>query len=148
MAERPGAHVADVHPHPFGEGDGVLPVHLPYAGEPGSHELPATLPAFAGVSLVAGEGARTDERHVAFQDVPKLRKLVDGSAPQEPADRSDPIIGGHTPLRLRLNVIRRPHRTELQKFESLTVASHSYLPKNDAWTALDPYRKRGCSQQG
>ena len=42
--------------------------------------------------LVGPEGPRSDEAHVALEDVEELGQLVHGRRPQDPADPGDPGI--------------------------------------------------------
>src|SRR5439155_19546958 len=85
----PGAAVLDV---PEVELDPLVPrelrpaVHLGPAGQAGPYLQPAALPRGVLVDLVAERGSRADQAHVAADDVPELRKLVEREPAQEPAD--------------------------------------------------------------
>ena len=55
----------------------------------------------AQIHVARDLGARTDERHVAPDDVPELRQLVELRPAQEPSDRRDPVVPARGHLRAR-----------------------------------------------
>ena len=59
---------------------------------PGLDLEPAALPLVVALDLVAERRARADDRHVAADDVPELRQLVDREPPQDRADARDPRV--------------------------------------------------------
>ena len=67
-------------------------VHLRPAGEPRPDVEPVALVLVVLVDLVAQRRARPDDAHVAAQDVPELRQLVDGRAPEDAPDARDPAV--------------------------------------------------------
>src|ERR1700712_5747056 len=77
-----------------------------------------------------------DDRHLAAQDVPQLRQLVEGGGPQHPTHRPDPWVTHDGPLRRRLGLRRGPHGPELQALEAAPVAPDALLTEEDARPAL------------
>src|SRR5258706_14478550 len=74
----PVVDVGEVQRHPFLEARDVVPARdLPEAGHAGLHREPAPLPALVARHLVGKRRPRADERHLALQDVPELRHLVE-----------------------------------------------------------------------
>jgi len=68
-------------------------VHLGPAGETGLDLEPPALPRRVALDLVGERGPRADHAHVAPDDVPELRQLVDREAPQEAARSRDARAG-------------------------------------------------------
>jgi hypothetical protein len=86
--ERPVVDVAEVHLDPLLEaGDGVAATCLPFAGDAGFDAEAAAVGDFGkGLDLVERQWARTDEAHVAFDDIEKLRQLIDAEFAQKFAE--------------------------------------------------------------
>ena len=61
------------------------------------------LPRLIALNLVGKRWPRTDERHLAAQDVEQLRQLVERGATEEAADAGDPRVA----TQLECAVIRR-----------------------------------------
>src|SRR4051812_23382818 len=74
---------------------------------------------------------RTDERHVAFEDVPELRQLVEIEASQHPAERRAPWIVVARPDGAGLAFGVVVHRSKLVDRERLAVEAHALLMKED-----------------
>lgn len=86
-------YVFDVQRHPIVEAD-VVPsgACLPVAGESGFNKKPLTvirriLPDFFGQC-----GTRSDEAHIALEDIEQLRKLVNACPPYKPAYSGYPRV--------------------------------------------------------
>ena len=62
------------------------------AGDPGQHLEPAALALGVALDLVAERRARPDQAHVAADDVPQLRQLVERGAAQKGTDPRDPAV--------------------------------------------------------
>ena len=75
--------------------------------------------------------ARADQRHLALEDVPKLRQLVEGRSTQEPAELGHPRVALLRPHRARLRLRVGAHGAELQHGEDAPVESHTILPEED-----------------
>ena len=73
-------------------GQGRAAVDLRPAGDPRLHVEPVQLPLVVLLDLVAERRARPDHRHVAADDVPELRQLVEAQPPQEPSRPRDPRV--------------------------------------------------------
>ena len=67
-------------------------MHLRPPRETGADVEPVALVLVVLLDLVAQRRARADDAHVAAQDVPELRQLVDRGAPQDAPDASDPAV--------------------------------------------------------
>ncbi len=84
-ARRPGADVLQVLGHPAVEVGVAAGADLPQAGHAGLHGEPRVVPLLVAVEVVEGVGSRSDQAHVAPQDVPELGQLVEAGAAQEAA---------------------------------------------------------------
>src|SRR3954452_1780822 len=78
--------VLQIHPHPFLERDPAATGDLPNAGHSRHHAEPSALPRRALDGFVNGKWSRSDQRHVATQDVPELWKLIETCRTQPAAD--------------------------------------------------------------
>src|SRR5687767_226055 len=76
-------HVPDVELDAFVPGEACAAVDLGPAGDPGQDLQPSALAVGVALDLIGEGGARADEAHVASDDVPELRQLVD----REPAEQ-------------------------------------------------------------
>ncbi|MGA2522499.1 MAG: hypothetical protein ABSG81_16960, partial [Acidimicrobiales bacterium] len=84
-----------------------------------------------GLELLDEEGALgagPDERHVALEDVPQLRQLVETGDPQDPADAGDGVVA-RVPVHIRAGV--DPHGTELEDLDDDAALAHALLAEVD-----------------
>src|SRR5579871_1818846 len=81
--EGPVVDVLEVELHPLVEVDAIAAADLPDACEPGLHRETATMPRVVMLNFARNRRTRSDETHVAFQDIPELRQFVDAGAAQE-----------------------------------------------------------------
>src|SRR5437868_10349789 len=81
--------VPEVELDPLRPGEPRPAVDLRPAGDPGPDVEPVALPLVVLVDLVAKCRPRPDDRHVAANDVPELRQLVQRQPPQDPAGARD-----------------------------------------------------------
>ena len=88
-ADRPAAHVGDVHLERLAEGRVRPRRHLPQTRDALGHQEPVEMVRLEELRLVGNAGARADERHLPAQHVDQLRQLVEARLPQEPAERRD-----------------------------------------------------------
>jgi hypothetical protein len=72
-------------------------------------------------------GARSDETHLAFEDIPKLRQFVEFQSAQVPSNRRD---GGHRHLVRRQMGGLAPHGAQLVASEEAFVLADAPLPKD------------------
>ena len=85
---------------------------------------------------------RADEGHVAANDVPELRQLVDVRASQDPADAGDPVVVRLRPLgAVALGV--DAHAAELVDREAAAALAKSPLGIEDRATVVELDRDRG-----
>ena len=106
-------------------------VDLRPAGQAGLHLVAQHVLRNAVLELldeVRALGARADDRHVAPEDVPELRQLVEVRPPEEAAERRHARVVLARPDRagLALGVVQ--HRAELDDRERLAVEAHALLP--------------------
>ena len=118
----------------------VAAADLPQAREARRHRQAAALPRLVLPHFLDHGGPRADEAHVALEDVPELRQLVEARAAQPPADRRDPRVVGHLERRARPSRCTRAscgfsvsastlHRAELQEDERASVQAAAHLPE-------------------
>ena len=69
-------------------------VNLRPAGQARPDVEPLALPLGVRVDLVAQRRPRPDQAHLAADDVPELRQLVDRGAAKDAADARDPAVAG------------------------------------------------------
>src|SRR5262245_62669086 len=82
-------------------GDGSVPpkaTNLGEARQPHLHAVTVCIPIELCRELlyeVWPFWPRTDQRHIAANDVPQLGQFVDRGAAKDPSDRTDAVVGGH-----------------------------------------------------
>src|ERR1043166_792333 len=74
---RPVVDVLQVELHPAVEVDVVAAADLPEAREPRLHRQPSSVPPVIRRDLLGDRRPRPDQAHVALQDVPELRDLIE-----------------------------------------------------------------------
>ena len=79
---------------------------------------------------VMGDGMRTraDQRHVAAQDVDKLRQFVNAGGAQHPAKGSDTRVMSRR-LDDAVAFFHHGHRTKLENQEPFCIEAAALLPK-------------------
>src|SRR5579862_8960989 len=81
--------VPEVELDPLRPAETRAAVHLRPAGDAGLDVEPVPLTIVVLLDLVAERRARADQRHVAADDVPELRQLVERKPPEQAAGRRD-----------------------------------------------------------
>src|SRR3954452_19881822 len=89
LPQRPVGHVQVVELHHLLEGDARPAEHLPRAGEARRQVEPPLAPAVDLLLELRRHRPRAHQAHVALQDVPQLRQLVQARATQQPPDARD-----------------------------------------------------------
>src|SRR3954447_1465962 len=149
LPQRPVGHVQVVELHHLLEGDARPAEHLPRAGEARSQVEPPLAPAVDLLLELRRHRPRAHQAHVALQDVPELRQLVDARAPEEAADARDArIVLEQQPRRvlteraqLLHEVVRvLDHRPELVEPELAARATHAHLREEDRAARVEPDR--------
>src|SRR5437763_5681334 len=84
--------VPEVELDPLRPGEPRPAVDLRPARDPGPDIEPVALPLVVLVDLVTERRPWSDDRHLAADDVPELRQLVQRQPPQDPARARDPRI--------------------------------------------------------
>ena len=139
--------VPDVELDPVRPRERRAPLNLRPAGEPGADLEAAALVLVVLLDLVAKRRARPDHAHVAAQDVPELRQLVDRGAPEDAADARDARIA-LVDREARAELLGADdHRPQLQELEVGAVLAHSRLAVHDRRSALEPRRDRRGREQ-
>src|SRR5215469_11104038 len=88
-------------------------------------------------------GPWSDDRHLAAQDVEKLRQFVDAVAAQDRADFRRAVVRGRRPDRAAARFCVHRHRAELEQVEHHAVASDTPLPVQDRAAGFEVDRARG-----
>src|SRR5687768_74527 len=134
--------VPDVELDPLRPRQRRASVHLRPAREPRADVEPVPLVLVVLLDLVAQRRPRPDDAHVAAQDVPELRQLVDRRPPQDPPDAGDAavsvvhrIAGAHA---LRTD----DHGAQLEHVEVGAVLPDAGLPVEDRAAVLELDRER------
>src|SRR4029077_19433944 len=113
----------------------------------------ATLPILAESFIVANrQRSRTDEAHIAFQHVQKLRQLIDAGAAQDSSDRSDARIvldleygaGDFIKLLQLIDHFLRigDHSSKFEYAKTPLIDSHPLLKIKDRPLRRDVYQQR------
>ena len=108
----------------------VALAHLRPAGQPGLDEVPARPVRHAAAQLLEELGTlrpRPHQRHLAAEDVPQLRKLVEPRSAHEGAGRRDARVVGPRPDGLARTLGVGAHRPELVDRECLAVLAEPDL---------------------
>ena len=84
--ERPVLEVEEVEPHEVVEAEVRAAGDLPEAGHARQHEVALAVPALEPLEVAQRQRPRADEAHLAAQDVPELRDLVEREPAQHRAD--------------------------------------------------------------
>src|SRR3954452_23302568 len=117
--------VPEVLLDPLWTGPRVPPFDLRPAGQPRPHREAAPLARGVEVLVTRQDRprSRTDQTHVAADDVPELRQFIQAAGPEKSAQRNQADVVRFA----RRN--RGPHRAELPNDEHLTVATPPFLPE-------------------
>src|SRR5215207_2424668 len=138
----PVLHVPDVQLDSLLPGKRGPAVDLRPAGDARLHVEAAPLAIRVLLDLVAQGWARPDQAHVAADDVPELRQLVEREPPQDasgPRDARIALVHG-PPGSLLLGAGH--HRAELEQLEVLAVPPDAPLPVEDGAAVLELDRER------
>src|SRR4051812_34067014 len=108
--------------------EGGTAVHLRPAGQARLHVEAVALALVVAVDLVAERRSRADEAHLAAEDVPELRQLVDREAAEYPSGACDPRIALRDRVAGALGLRADDHRSQLQQLEVAAVLAHAHLP--------------------
>ena len=113
---------------------------------PGQHLEPAALAIGVLLDLVAQRRPRADHAHVAADDVPELRQLVDRGAAEEAADARDPAVALVDRVAGALLLRADDHRPQLQQLEVGAVLADARLPEEHRAAAVELDGERGERQ--
>src|ERR1700722_16692446 len=154
--DRPRLAVTQVQADHFIEACTIASAHLPQSCYPGPHfENPAPVPDIINLEFVWDGRTRADERHIAAQDVPELRQLIETGLPEESSNEShsrildefvnrlfralgivQSILAGDELLDvflMDLGIVVGIHRPKLQALEARAKLAQAFL-LIDHWT--------------
>ncbi len=122
--------------HAFGDGGVAAPaVDLGPAGDAGLDLMANHVVgnfAFELPDVKRALGARPDDAHIAAQNVPKLRQLVQAPIAQEAAQRRDARIVAHAQPGLLVELFRAGgHRAKFQHAERPAIGADPFLLEKD-----------------
>src|SRR5581483_9275288 len=133
--------VIEVKHHHFVKGEFAASTDLPEASHAGRDFEPPFVPIFVFGDFVDKGRARSDERHVAAQDVPELRELVHTGAAQPLADgRAAGVVANlkdgtlrfvQVPERLFFFVCADPHGAKFVGGKNSATAPDAVLFEDD-----------------
>ena len=131
--------VPDVEAKPLPERKCVAAMHHGPAREPWTHVVATALLGRVHAQVLREQRARSNEAHVAAQDVPQLGQLVEARGPEEPPEACDPL-----PITLEPDLAWPwgAHRPELHERERPLVPPDPDLPEED-WP---PRRDEDCQR--
>src|SRR5436853_5077252 len=157
LPQGPVGHVQVVELHHLLEGDARPAEHLPRPGEARGQVEPSLAPAVDLLRQRRGHRPWPHEAHVALQDVPELRQLVDARAPEEAAHARDArVVLEQEPRRVlaqRAQLLHEvvgvlDHRPELVEPEAPAAAAHAHLREEDGPWRVEPDRdRRKCHER-
>jgi len=140
--------VPEVELDPLGPGQRRTPVDLGPAGDPGLDVEAVQLALVVGIDLVAEGRTRADDRHLAPDDVPELRQLVDREPAEQAAGSRDPRIAAIDCEACALRLGSDHHRPELEQLEVCAVLADPRLPVEHRASICELDRERtGCEER-
>src|SRR5918911_493140 len=134
--------VPDVELDALGPAQARAPVDLRPARDPRPHLEPTALALRVALDLIGERGPRPDEAHLAPDDVPELRHLVDREPAQEAADRRDTGVAVVDLQPGSLALGADDHRAQLEEVELLAAFPDAALPVEDGTAVGELDRER------
>jgi hypothetical protein len=141
------ADVPEVELDPLGPRQLRAAMDLRPTGDPGLHVEAVQLLVVVLVDLVAEGRSRPDDRHVAADDVPELRQLVDAQPTKDPACLRDPRVAPVDRVPRALLFGADDHCTKLQQLEVGAVLADADLLVEHGASVLELHRNRAERQQ-
>ena len=108
-------------------GEGVAPVHLCPAGDAGEDFVAARLLGGVAVEVLDQQRARTDQAHLAFEDVEELGQFIQAGGAQEAPEAGEALLVGE---QVTLGITQVAHGAEFVEFEDPTVQPGALLAEN------------------
>ena len=139
--------VPEVELDPLGPGERRAAVDLRPAGDPRLDVEPVQLALVVLVDLVAKRRPRADHRHVAANDVPELRQLVERQAPKDAADTGDARVAAIDCVAGAELLGADDHRAQLEELEVRAVLADARLAVEHGPAILELDRERGEREQ-
>jgi len=150
--------VLDIHQNLLLEPDIASATHLPDARKPRFDLKPAAIKSRVEFDFVRDGRSRAYEAHVATDDVPELRELIDAETSNEPPDAGHSWIVRNLERALIVMMIEmckiqlatvsvRDHRAELVELKEASVASNAGLAKEDRTKVCEFDPERDDDQQ-
>src|SRR5207302_5842686 len=122
-------------------------VHLGPAGEARLHVEASALPRRVLVDLVAKRWSRADQAHVAADDVPELRQLVEREPAEGAARSRDARVAAVDGVARALLLGADDHRPQLEQVEVAPLVADAPLPVEDRAAVLELDRERGGGEE-
>ena len=116
--------VPDIELELFGPGEGVASMALGPPADAGTDFVPTGLLVIIQRKVFYQQGSRTDQGHIAFQDVDELGEFVDAGGADELADCSQSLGIRQQPS---IGIPLVGHALEFDHFEDLTVEAGTLL---------------------
>ncbi len=147
QARRAVLDVPDVELDAVGPWERRATVDLRPARQPRTEVEPTTLVLVVLLDLVAQRGTWPDDAHVAAQDVPELRQLVDRRSPEDAPDPCDPAIALVDRIAGTHAFRAHDHRAQLQHVEVDAALTHPSLAVENRAAILELDRERGEAEE-
>lgn len=147
----PISNVINIVTQSFFEAGVAAPaVDLRVAGDAGAHRV-ANVVADVFFSEFAGEfgpfGPRSDQTHIAAQDIPELRKLIDTETTQIESEPRASRVAGNGPNRAEFALRLHMHRSEFDNRETAAFESHPNLAVEDRAAILQTHNDGDDGEQ-
>src|SRR4051794_9311646 len=123
-------------------------VNLSPAGDAGLDVEASPLSRRVLLDLVRERGARADEAHVAADDIPELRDLVERQSPQRTTDPRDAWIALVHGVARSFTLGPDSHRAQLDELEVSAAQADSALPIEDRAPVVELDRNSGRRECG
>ena len=81
------------------------------------------------ILLIPERGARADNGHIANEDIPKLRQLVEACFSQHAANAGNAMVGILQLMRRNITRGFHMHGSKLKDLEKRLILAHALLPK-------------------
>src|SRR3954454_24395589 len=141
--ERAVLDVPDVQLDAFVPRQSRASVNLSPAGDAGLDVEASPLSRRVLLDLVRERGARADEAHVAADDIPQLRDLVERQSPQHTTDPRDAWIALVHRVAGSFTLGADSHRAQLDELEARAAQADSPLPIEDGTAVVELDRDSG-----
>ena len=130
--------VPEIELDPVRPRQGRAPVDLRPTGDPRLDGQSTPLAGRVLLHLCGHCGTRPHDRHLAAQDIPQVRQLIEREASQDPADTGDPSIAALDRKSGTRELRTVHHRAQLVDLEPRAALADARLAVDRATGRLDP----------